>query len=350
MLSPGAAANKEAFRIRIFSVPGRRWADNESQTSMLEFIVRYPNCFVPCSRGSLVQCFQLVITRYVDLMTALVLSTALPAHLASSATIPIPQPLYTQIKDALRSRILDGSYPPHYRMPSEAELGEEFSASRITVRQALGDLQKEGLIFRIHGKGTFVSKPRAFQNVTSLQGFAEAMSSMGYEILNQVRSCRCVPASRHVASRLRLNEGDRVVEIRRVRLLNREPVSLELTWVPEDIGMRLLTADLATRDIFVILENDCGVRLGHADLSVDAILADEDLTRALRIQDNAPVLRIERLTHDAQGTPIDYEFLYFRGDAFQYRLRVDRHRASTDTRATEATDPPVSVSRSASRA
>ncbi|MBP0639108.1 GntR family transcriptional regulator [Cupriavidus sp. AcVe19-6a] len=271
-------------------------------------------------------------------MTDTALSNAFPAAGArpSRSAIAIPPPLHTQIRDALRSWILDGTYPPHHRMPSESELGEQFSASRITVRHALGDLQKEGLIFRVHGKGTFVSKPRAFQNVTSLQGFAEAMSSMGHEILNQVRSSKVVPASRAIATQLRLQEGDMVVEIRRVRLLNREPISLELTWVPEAIGRRLLTADLVTRDIFVILENDCGVKLGHADLSVDAILADEELTRALRIQDSAPVLRIERLTHDAEGMPLDYEFLYFRGDAFQYRLRVDRQRAPTATAAETA--------------
>lgn len=262
-------------------------------------------------------------------------TNALPADSAAAApaSMPTPLPLYTQIKDALRARILDGTYPPHHQMPSESELGASFRASRITVRQALGDLQKEGLIFRIPGKGSFVSRPRAFQNVTSLQGFAEAMSGMGYEILNQVRSLKRVPASGHVAAQLRLREGDPVVEIRRVRLLNREPVSLELTWVPESVGRRLLHADLATRDIFLILENDCGARLGHADLSVDAILADDELTQALRIEEGAPVLRIERLTHDAQGTPIDYEFLYFRGDAFQYRLRADRHKAAPATSA-----------------
>ncbi|WP_354682952.1 GntR family transcriptional regulator [Cupriavidus necator] len=264
------------------------------------------------------------------------IAAALPA---APAALPIALPLYTQIKDALRGRILDGTYPPHHQMPSESELGAMFQVSRITVRQALGDLQKEGLIFRIHGKGTFVSRPKAFQNVTSLQGFAEAMSSMGYEILNLLRSCKRVPATRQVAQRLNLREGDPVVEIKRVRLLNREPVSLELTWIPEAIGKRLIHADLTTRDIFLILENDCGIRLGHADLRVDAILADEDLTQALRVQECAPVLRIERLTHDAQGAPIDYEFLYFRGDAFQYRLRVDRHKAVPAAAAASASSP-----------
>ncbi|MBR8184528.1 GntR family transcriptional regulator [Burkholderia ambifaria] len=236
-------------------------------------------------------------------------------------------PLYVQIKDTLRARILDGTYAPHSRMPSEHELCAMFDVSRITVRQALGDLQKEGLLFKLHGKGTFVSKPKAFQNVTSLQGFAEAMSSMGYEIVNQLRSVRTVKADRHLATKLNVPEGAPLVEIHRVRLLNREPVSLEQTWVPEALGKRLAGADLATRDIFLILENDCGVPLGHADVSIDAILADDDIVDALRVEESSPVLRIERLTHDASGTPIDYEHLYFRGDAFQYRLRIDRQKA-----------------------
>src|SRR5580704_19725260 len=152
---------------------------------------------------------------------------------ASTATLlPLSAtPLYARIKEVLRARILDGTYPPHGQMPSEHELCAMFEVSRITVRQALGDLQKEGLLFKIHGKGTFVSKPKAFQNVSALQGFAEAMSSMGYEIVNQLKHIRFIPATAHIASRLQLPEGTKVAEIRRVRMLNREPVSLEITWV-----------------------------------------------------------------------------------------------------------------------
>ncbi|HEX6590775.1 MAG TPA: GntR family transcriptional regulator [Moraxellaceae bacterium] len=238
-----------------------------------------------------------------------------------------PQPLYSQIRELLRARILDGTYPPHSQMPSESELGAMFDVSRITVRQALGDLQKEGLVFKLHGKGSFVSKPKAFQNVSSLQGLAEAMSGMGYEVVNQLLGLRHLKADATVAARLQLREGDAVTEIRRLRLLNREPLSLEVTWVPRDIGEQLQKADLVTRDIFLILENDAGIALGHADLSVDAILADEDLARVLRIEEGSPVLRIERLTHDSDGQPLDFEFLYYRGDAFQYRLRTDRKPA-----------------------
>src|SRR5690606_14073874 len=109
--------------------------------------------------------------------------------------------------------------------------------------------------------------------------------------------------------------------------LNREPISLDVTYVPAAIGERLAREDLATRDVFAILENDYGLALGHADLQIGAMLADARLARHLNVADGSPILFIERLTHtrDAHGeTPIDYELLYYRGDAFRYRVRVER--------------------------
>ena len=235
-------------------------------------------------------------------------------------------PLHTQLRDVLRARILDGEYPQGSQMPSESELGTLFRVSRITVRQALGDLQKEGLIFKIHGKGTFVAKPKTFQNVSTLQGLAESMTGRGFEVINRLRSFRFIPADKLVAERL--VEGEAVAQIKRVRLINREPVSLEITYLPKALGERLEKADLVTRDIFLILENDCALSLGHADLAIDAVLADSDLTQALEVEPGSPIMRIERLTHDADGRPLDFEHLYYRGDAFQYRLRIDRQKGT----------------------
>lgn len=235
-----------------------------------------------------------------------------------------PGPLYMQIKETLRIRILDGTYRMHEQMPSEAEMMKAFKVSRITVRQALSDLQKEGLIFKLHGKGTFVAKPKAFQNVTRLQGFGEAMTPMGYETFSRVLRVTRRAATKDVAERLQLKNGDEITEIRRLRYLNREPISLDVTYLPVDIGQRVIKEDLATRDIFLILENEYGCGLGAADLQIEAALADETLARALQIEEGAPVLRIERLTHTAEGRPVDYEHLYYRGDAFQYRLTIER--------------------------
>ena len=238
-----------------------------------------------------------------------------------------PVPLYTQVRETLRERILDGTYAPHAQLPSESEMVALFKVSRITVRQALSDLQRENLIFKIPGKGTFVAKPKAFQQLGQLEGFAESMGRMGYEIRNQVTSHKTVPASPRVAQRLGLAEGTPVAQIKRVRHLNRAPVSYEVTYLPHAIGERLRQADLAGRDIFLILENDYGTALDHADLSIDAVAADASTAALLGVAPGSPLLRMDRLTHTDDGRPLDYEQLYCRSDNFQYRLRIARHAA-----------------------
>jgi GntR family transcriptional regulator len=237
-----------------------------------------------------------------------------------------PVPLYTQVRELLRERILGGQYKAHDQMPSENEMVRAFGVSRITVRQALNDLQRQGLIFKIHGKGTFVAKSKAVQSLTRLEGFGEAMSVSGHETFSRVLGHRVVRAGALVAERLRMNERDEVVEIRRLRFLDREPISLDVTYVPPAIGKRLASEDLQSRDIFLILENDYGYTLEQAELSIEAVAAEAGLAAELGMQEGAPALRIERLTYAAGGQPIDFEFLYYRGDAFSYRLKVERRR------------------------
>lgn len=236
-----------------------------------------------------------------------------------------PTPLHSQIREILRQRILDGTYQPQQQMPSESEMINAFGVSRITVRQALSDLQRAGLIFKIHGKGTYVSKPKAFQNISQLQGFGEAMSGMGYETFSQVVSIKTLEAGKTVGPKLKAKEHEEITELRRLRYLNREPISLDVTYVPKTIGDRLAKEDLVHRDIFLILENDYGFSLGQAEIQIEAMLADEPLSRLLKIEEGSPVLRIERLTFTTDGQPLDYEHLYYRGDAFQYRLHIERN-------------------------
>jgi GntR family transcriptional regulator len=233
-------------------------------------------------------------------------------------------PLYLQITDILRARILDGSYQPNHQMMSESEMMATFGVSRITVRQALNNLQSEGLIFRIPGKGSFVSRPRAFQNLGSLQGFGTAMREMGYETHSQVLSARAMKPPQQVLERLQLAKGDKVMELRRLRFLNREPISVDVSYLPQAIGARVAKADLANRDIFAILENDLQIALGHADLQINSTLADDALAAQLRVTEGSPVLFIERVIHTPDGSPLEYEELYYRGDAFRFKVRVDR--------------------------
>ncbi|HEY5601933.1 MAG TPA: GntR family transcriptional regulator [Gammaproteobacteria bacterium] len=234
------------------------------------------------------------------------------------------QPLYLRIKDALKQRILDGDYTAHERLPSESELMKMFGVSRITVRQSLRDLHSDGLVFSVQGKGTFVSKPKAVQDVQRLQGFGEAMTPKGYETSTRVLFQDYSRPSQEVADAFSISRAHRVYEVKRIRYLNREPISFDHSFFPAEIGAKLEHHDLA-QDIFPMLENQFGESLGYADLKIGVTAADEQQARALNVEVNSPCLRINRAVFSRRGKPIDYEFLTYRGDAFQYQLKVDRY-------------------------
>lgn len=233
-------------------------------------------------------------------------------------------PLYTQIKEALRARILDGTYVAHQQLPSENEMIAAFGVSRITVRQAINDLQKEGLLFKVHGKGTFVALPNVSQELTHLQGFGEAMHRLGHETFSDVFGLRTAKASGIVCAKLGIGEGSPVTEIQRVRYLNREPVSVDHSWVRHDLGARLSEQNLRDKDLFSLLENELGQRLHSADLEIDATSAASDIADRLKVAPGAPVLRIERLTYAREDRPLVFEYLHYRAETFKYRLRILR--------------------------
>jgi GntR family transcriptional regulator len=129
-----------------------------------------------------------------------------------------------------------------------------------------------------------------------------------------------------VAARLQVSDGSPLIEIHRVRYADGNPISFDVTYVRRALGERLAREDLVKRDIFLIIENDYATPLAYADLMVDAVSADAALAAQLGVSVGAPILRCERLTWTTAGEPIDFEYLYYRNNAFRYQLRASRDR------------------------
>lgn len=234
------------------------------------------------------------------------------------------EPLYRVIKAALKERILSGEYAVGQQLPSENQLMRIFDVSRVTARQALHQLQKERLVVSHQGKGYFVARAKAVQDLARLQGLGESIADSGFSAHSEVLDIAEVEADAHVADALALEPGTMVTCLRRVRHINNQPVSHDISYFPLDIGRRLKEFDLVGNDVFVLLEENLGFELGVADLKIEANLADDGLARLLETDIGTPVLRIERLTLDESGRPIDFEYLHGRGDAYQFRIRVPR--------------------------
>jgi GntR family transcriptional regulator len=231
-------------------------------------------------------------------------------------------PLYHRVREALVRDIQELS--PGDRLPTEAELMERFGVSRTTVREAVNELVRNGLVRRRSGSGTFVAQQPIEQELKRLTGFVEDMRALQLEPTAEVVTRKEVPADNLVAERLALEPGEKVMLIERVRLANGEPLSFDVTYLPLEIGRRMAQENLVVYPIFELLEAKYGIALGEADYRIEAANASGRIARYLKVKPNDALLLIERTTYAAAGMPVDYERLHYRGDRVRYRLRLNR--------------------------
>jgi|TARA_B110000240_G_scaffold93898_1_gene106588 GntR family transcriptional regulator len=232
----------------------------------------------------------------------------------------IPLPLYINIKNQLKQQILSDDYSIDERIPSENQLMTSFGVSRITVRKALKELHAEGLLWSIQGKGAFVSKPKVSQEIRSLQSLSEAIDSRLNRVSTKLLSAKKVTPSQAVQDNL---NSKKVFEITRIRYLNKKPISLDTSYFPIEIGMKVLDTH-ETDDIFHTLENNLNVSLGQAHISMEARSAESKLAKILEVHIGKPIFWVTRLIKDMNDETIVCEYLAYRGDAYKYHLELNR--------------------------
>ncbi len=240
----------------------------------------------------------------------------------------IALPLYAQVESILAASIADGTFPPGSRLPNEEELVKRYGVSRTTIRQTIQNLVRRGLIEIRRGKGTFVLQPKITAELTELSGFVEDMQSLGRQATARLIDKRIVPAGESVARQLAIATGTKVVRIQRVRLADDTPLSFDETYLPREIGEKVIENDLETEPIFTLLEQKYNMPLVEAEYRLEAVSADATVARALGIAARSPIFLIERTSYIAGQQPIDYEKLFYRGDHIRFVTRLTRRGAS----------------------
>src|SRR5467141_1164497 len=232
--------------------------------------------------------------------------------------------LYSRVETVLASEIAGGDLRVGDQLPTEDSLIARFGVSRITVRRAIQNLVSRGLVEIRRGKGTFVSAPKITQNLAELSGFVEDMHALGRKPTARVIGKEVVTADATVAIRLALTRGERVVRIRRVRLADGIPLSFDETYLPLEIGKKIITNNLKVEPIFSLLERKYNVALIEAEYKLDAVPAETDVAAALKVKPRSPIFRIERTSYSTGRRPVDYEKLHYRGDLVQFVTRLVR--------------------------
>jgi GntR family transcriptional regulator len=232
--------------------------------------------------------------------------------------------LYAKVEETIAADIAHGEYRPGDQLPTEDELLQRFEVSRITVRRAIQNLVQRGLLEIRRGRGTFVSEPHIEAELTKLTGFVEDMKAAGRKASARVLSQGVVSASARVAERLQLARGTRVMRIERVRLADGVPVSFDETYLPVDLGKKIVRRDLRMHPIFTLLEEEYGVPLLEADYELEAVAASKAVAEALQVTVGTPIFQIERTSRTTNREPIDYEVLSYRGDLVRFVTKLFR--------------------------
>jgi GntR family transcriptional regulator len=240
-------------------------------------------------------------------------------HLIDKTT---PVPLYFQLKNIILDEISKGHYHEGDLIPTEKEIGDAFSLSRTTVRQAITELVSEGKLYRIKSKGTFVSKPKLKQDfIKRLETFDETIQRLGMTPSTKLLELKIIKAPDEVASVLRLSEGQKCIFIFRVRYADQEPNVLVRTWLSFDRCQFITQHDLEKESLYRILSRNEDTRIAHINRVMEAMSANMEDARILDIEEGQPIHFFTSIGFNRKEEPIEFSQARYRGD--RNRFEVD---------------------------
>ncbi len=235
-----------------------------------------------------------------------------------------PTPLYFQIKSILEAKILSQEFKENERLPSEAELSQQFNVSRITIQRALADLLKAGLIYRDRGKGTFVTQGARLMN-PALKGSIQDLILAGKRNRIKVLSFSEAPVPQDLSKTFGLGDAEKVFLLECIRLIPEGPQAYSLIYFPPDLG-RMISPDELTETIEFIsfAEQKLRHEAHRANQTIDVGAADRVIAKHLLVKPKTPLLVIRRDYYTRKGVLMYAAKSYFRTDRFKYEIELTR--------------------------
>ena len=225
--------------------------------------------------------------------------------------------LYEQIAHQLLEEIQRGDYEPSGKLPSEAQLGERFGVSRVTVRLAVGKLSDDGVVERKQGKGTFVAAKQVRHGLDALRSFHEALLLQGLQPSMRVLSHALMPVPETM--RGLFEAADDCLLLERLHFVDDEPIALGRSYLPEALA-DVAWSEVEHQPIYSILESITGLAVTRADLAIRAQEADKSLAKALQVKRGAALLVMERTSYFADGRCCDRTTFYIRPERYAFIL------------------------------
>ncbi len=228
-------------------------------------------------------------------------------------------PAYKRIQSVILKRIEAGQLKPGDAVESERLLARTHGVSLMTARHALVSLEREGMVERRRGSGTFVAPPKIHFN--KLMSFSEQLAGRSLSSCSKVVCLKTVDDEHEIAARLSLPSNGRLLKLERIRLGADEPFALETCYLSAEEFSGISRTAVERGSLFSVLEREYGVEIAHADEEVDATLPDRATARLLSIEPEQPLLRIRQTIYSTRGKPTVYVLGLYRADRHVLRIR-----------------------------
>lgn len=232
-----------------------------------------------------------------------------------------PLPLHVQLKDIIKNSIEQGLY--QNKIPSERELTEQHDVSRATVREAVSQLVREGLLEKRHGKGTFISIKPIHDWLGTLSSMTETIKAMGMKPGAKLVNHMIVKTPEPVQG---FTDEAEMYVIKRLRYADETPLAIETHYYPVDIGRKLASLDIASGAIYDLLENELHIQLSEAEQIITSNTLDSEDAELLGINQSDNTLQAERFLTDNKGSLIEYYIANYKADMYSFHIKLSREK------------------------
>lgn len=234
-----------------------------------------------------------------------------------------PLPLYYQLKEVLKQQIRSGHLAPHTAIPSEPELVANYHVSRATVRQALSELVHEGLLYRQHGKGTFVCEPRVQQTQSELTSLTEEIQRRGKRPGGLLLVSELIRGSEAVRKQLALIDTEQTIRLERLRTANDIPIAYEVDYLPYPRAASIYqrAKELSDGSLYNLMNSE-GLNPYIVEQKIRVGTATVREAELLRIPPGEAGLHFTSTAFDLTGSPIEYSETFFPGTQYDFHVTL----------------------------
>ena len=255
---------------------------------------------------------------------------AVSPRLAAAVHRHSPVPLHHQIKIAVLQGVEEGWLQPGEQLPRERELADAIGVSLAPVRQAMADLTKEGYVDRTRGKGTFVRDRKLVEKIQILGSFHDSVRRQGLDTAVQVLTSELVKPSHEIATALALR-GQQAWCLRRLALLDGEPLALLTAWLPPRYARGVRQLDLGAGSLYEALAEVHGTAMTSADNMVEVDRAGLGDAELLGLAPGSPVMRVIGITRNQQDRPVEYSDVLYRPERFRFAIESRRQTPESES-------------------